>query len=153
MVSRRKEKSYLLIRRGSAWDTDHPYSRVPIQAREKKNRHGNIGSGRRFSLLTKRSFMTNRAHNTAETTSNEIEVPEFQENEVPASKSTVTRSRVAPNRKTVPNTSNLAREAEENFCRRVGATYDALPWWGKFFGMLMKSRMTVNTPAGTLNND
>ena len=71
--------------------------------------------------------MTNRTHNTAETTSNEIDVPEFQENEVPASRRTVTSSRVAPNRKIVPNTSNLAREAEENFCRSVGAMYDALP--------------------------
>lgn len=127
MVSRKKEKSYWLIRFAPARNTDHTYIRVPIQAGEKKNRHGNIGSARRFSLLTKRSFMTNRTHNTAEITSNEIDVPEFQENEVPASKSTVTSSRVAPNKDNVPNTSNLAREGEENFCRNVGATYNAFP--------------------------
>lgn len=93
----------------------------------KKNRHGNTGSGRRLSLLTMRSLMRNNIHSTTDTTSNEIDVPDFQANEVPASKRTVTSSNVAPNRKKAPNPSNLAKEVEENFCRSVGAVYDALP--------------------------
>lgn len=103
------------------------YINVPIHSREKKNRHGNMGSARRSSLLTKRSFMRNRNHNTAETTSNDIDIPESQAKDVPASKSTVTNSIVPPSKKNVPNPSNLAREAAEKVCRSVGAAYDALP--------------------------
>lgn len=69
-----------------------------------------------------RSLMTKKTHNTTDITSNEIDVPELQANEVPASKRTVTSSRVAPSRKKAPNPSNLAKEVEENFCRSVGAT-------------------------------
>ena len=71
--------------------------------------------------------MRNRNQNTAETTSNDIAVPEFQEKEIPASKSTVTNNIVPPSKKNVPNPSNLAKEAAEKVCRSVGATYDALP--------------------------
>jgi hypothetical protein len=71
--------------------------------------------------------MTNRTHITAETTSNEIDIAELQENEVPASKRTVTNRRVAANRVIVPRTSNRAREAAENLSRTVGGMYDALP--------------------------
>ena len=74
-----------------------------------------------------RSVTTNKTHSTAETTSNEIEVPELQGKEIPASKRTVTSNRMAPNRKIAPKTSNLAREEEENLCRSVGAIYDVLP--------------------------
>jgi hypothetical protein len=74
-----------------------------------------------------RSVTTKKIHSTAEITSNEIDVPELQEKEVPASKRTVTSNRVAPNRKVAPKTSNLAREEEENLCRSVGAMYDVLP--------------------------
>ena len=71
--------------------------------------------------------MMNRTHNTVEITNNDIDVPDFQANEVPASKSSVTNSRVPPNKNNVPNPSNLAREAAEKVCRSVGAIYDALP--------------------------
>lgn len=71
--------------------------------------------------------MTNTTHNTAEITSSEIDVPELQANEPPASRRTVTSRRVAAKRENVPPKSNLAREAEEIFSRMVGATYDALP--------------------------
>ena len=105
----------------------HAYMRVPIQAREKKKRHGKTGSARRFSSLTIRSLITNRIHSRTETTNNEIDVPELQANEVPASKRTVTSNRVAPSKEKVPNPSNRANEADENLCRNVGAMYDALP--------------------------
>lgn len=87
-----------------------------------------MGFVRRSSLLTKRSFVKNKNQNTAETTSNDIDVAEFQANEVPASKSTVINSIMPPNRKNVPNPSNLAKEAAEKVCRNVGAIYDALLW-------------------------
>lgn len=71
--------------------------------------------------------MTNKTHNTADITSSEIDVPELQENEFAASKRTVTNRRVAAKREIVPPKSSLAREAEENFSRMVGAMYDVLP--------------------------
>ena len=103
------------------------YSKVPIQARLNKKRHGNIGSGRHSSLVTIRSLTKKRNQSTADTTNSEIAVPDFQANWFEASKRTVTRSRVAPKSKKAPDRSSLDKDRRDIFCRRVGATYDNWP--------------------------
>lgn len=112
----------------------HSHTKLPIQARLKRKRPGNIGSACHRSPVLTHSLARRTIYSAIDTISNETAMPEFQENSLFASNRTVTRSSEAPNRRRAPPKSNLQRECQDIRSLSEGATYDFLAlmrkaWW------------------------
>ena len=95
--------------------------------------------------------MKKAIQHSAETASIDMTKDEFHGYWTPASSNAVTRRTAADSSSTVPKKSTLPNWTLENFCLNVGfPCKDDSPWYGKFLGMVIITRMIDTTPAGAL---
>ena len=129
------------------------YSKMPIQARLKRNRHGKIGSARQRSLVKIRSLIRKRIQSTADTTNSDTATDDPHAKLVDASSRTVTKSIVAPTSRNAPDRSSLDKDWRHSRCRTGDSPHDIWVRLGGLVDMDITKSMIVTRPAGTLSKN